>query len=114
MVLVFNDLFLKGNILNSAFSLDDFFSSVNSGSDNLGLSGGNSARGHVSGVGVVSSSNSVFLVYGSRSTAVDIVSGGSGSGGRDIVGSGGGNIVVGCSVSGSSGVVVGRGGVVGI
>jgi hypothetical protein len=35
LVLVFKHLLLEGDIFNSAFSLDDFFASVDGGSDNL-------------------------------------------------------------------------------
>lgn len=61
LILVFNDLLFKGNILNSAFSLNDFFSSINSGSYDLSVSGSygggwNTGRGGiVLGGGVVAS-----------------------------------------------------------
>eukprot|EP00178_Gracilaria_changii_P004745 TRINITY_DN1774_c0_g1_i1.p3 TRINITY_DN1774_c0_g1~~TRINITY_DN1774_c0_g1_i1.p3 ORF type:complete len:132 (-),score=11.04 TRINITY_DN1774_c0_g1_i1:222-617(-) len=54
LVFVFNDLLFEGNILDSAFSLDDLFSSVDGGSDNVSTCN--------SFFSVGSSSNSFFSV----------------------------------------------------
>ena len=67
LVLVLHNLLLEGDVLDAALTLDDFLTSVDSGSDNLCLSHENLSLSHlfgVSGIDVVASSGEVLGVSG--------------------------------------------------
>jgi hypothetical protein len=70
LILVFDHFLLEGDIFNSAFSLDDLFSGVDCGVDNLLVTSNEAGSGGISSSNVVRGSNGGGVLGGGSNCVV--------------------------------------------